>query len=316
MIMNGKKVKHVEIKPGMKVRELVDEMGKAGVFSAGRLAEAVDIYLEMLDSDATVFLGVSGALVAGGLRRVLCEAIAKDLVDVIVTTGANVVHDLLEAFGGRHLRGEPFFDDAKLRKQGISRIYDAYLEQSAFELFEDNIQPLLLEITKQEKRMSTAKLLREIGLRLHDDNSFIRMAARKGVPVFAPALIDSVFGLQAWLFSQDHELVLDVLLDVKEMFEIAHGAENSGAVILGGGVPKNFILQSKLMAPTPFKYAIQITMDRPEHGGLSGATLEEAKSWGKVAPDAKLVTVIGDATILFPVLIAGVLGGRSVKSKI
>lgn len=312
--MSRKKVKHFEIRPRMRVGELVDEMGKAGVFSAGRLAEAVDIYLEMLDSDATVFLGVSGALVAGGLRHVLREAIAQDLVDVIVTTGANVVHDLLEAFGGHHLRGEPFLDDAKLRERGISRIYDAYLEQGAFELFEDNIQPLLLEVTRRERRMSSAKLLREIGLRLRDDDSFIRTAARKGVPVFAPALIDSIFGLQAWLFSQDHELVLDGLLDVKEMFEIAHNAENSGAVILGGGVPKNFILQSKLMAPTPFKYAIQITMDRPEHGGLSGATLEEAKSWGKVAPDARLVTVIGDATIIFPMLIAGVLGRRSTKS--
>lgn len=308
--MDGKKVKHIEIRPRMRVSDLVDEMGKAGAFGAGSLAEAVDVYLKMLDSDATVFLGVSGALVAGGLRRVLCEAIAQNLVDVIVTTGANVVHDLLEAFGGRHLRGEPFFDDARLRERGISRIYDAYLEQSAFELFEDNLQPLLLEVTRQEKRMSSAKLLREIGLRLRDDNSFIRMAARKGVPVFAPALIDSVFGLQAWLFSQDHELVLDGLLDVKEMFEIAHGAENSGAVILGGGVPKNFILQSKLMTPTPFKYAIQITMDRPEHGGLSGATLEEAKSWGKVAPEAWLVTVIGDATAIFPMLIAAVLARR------
>ncbi|MEM2908002.1 MAG: deoxyhypusine synthase [Candidatus Hadarchaeales archaeon] len=314
MIVDGKKVKHFEIRPGMKVGELVDEMGKVGVFSAGRLAEAVDIYLEMLDSDATVFLGISGALVAGGLRRVLREAIVQDLVDVIVTTGANVVHDLLEAFGGHHLRGELFFDDAKLRERGISRVYDAYLEQEAFELFEDNIQPLLLEVTQRERRMSSAKLLREIGLRLRDDDSFIKAAARKGVPVFAPALIDSVFGLQAWLFSQDHELVLDGLLDVKEMFEIAHNAENSGAVILGGGVPKNFILQSKLMAPTPFKYAIQITMDRPEHGGLSGAALEEAKSWGKVAPNARLVTVIGDVTVVFPVLIAGVLGRRSTKS--
>lgn len=310
-----KKIKHVEIKPDMRVGELVREMGKSGVFGAGRIAEAVNVYREMVDSDATIFMGLGGALVAGGLRQVLTEAIKHEFVDVIVTTGANVVHDLIEAFGGHHLRGEPFADDVKLRERGVSRIYDTYVQQRAFELFEDRIQPLLREVTKHHRRMSSAKFLREIGLRLRDRNSFIGAAAKHGVPVFAPALVDSIFGIQAWLFAQDHEIVLDGLLDMKEMIELAHQAENSGALLLGGGVPKNFIFQSKLLAPTPFKYAIQITMDRPEHGGLSGATLEEAKSWGKVAPDARLVTVVGDVTVIFPMLIAAVLGGRENSPK-
>lgn len=305
-----RKIEHIGIKPGMKVKELVREMGKSGVFGAGRIAEAADVYREMVDSDATIFMGLGGALVAGGLRQVLAEAIKHELVDVIVTTGANVVHDLIEAFGGHHLHGEPFADDAKLRERGVSRIYDTYVPQRAFELFEDRIQPLLREVTRHGARMSSAKLLRDIGLHLRDRNSFIGAAARRGVPIFAPALVDSIFGIQAWLFAQDHEIVLDGLLDMREMIELAHRANNSGAVLLGGGVPKNFIFQSKLLAPTPFKYAIQITMDRPEHGGLSGATLEEAKSWGKVAPDARLVTVIGDATAIFPMLIAAVLARR------
>ncbi|MDI6819547.1 MAG: deoxyhypusine synthase [Candidatus Hodarchaeaceae archaeon] len=302
-----RKIEHVGIKPSMRVGELVREMGKSGVFGAGRIAEAADVYRGMVDSDATIFMGLGGALVAGGLRQVITKAIKHELVDVIVTTGANVVHDLIEAFGGHHLRGEPFVDDARLRERGVSRIYDTYVPQRAFELFEDRIQPLLREVTKHDTRMSSAKLLREIGLRLRDRDSFIGAAAKRGVPVFAPALVDSIFGIQAWLFAQDHEIVLDGLLDMKEMIELAHRAENSGALLLGGGVPKNFIFQSKLLAPTPFRYAIQITMDRPEHGGLSGATLEEAKSWGKVAPDARLVTVIGDATAIFPMLIAAVL---------
>jgi deoxyhypusine synthase len=261
----------------------------------------------MINLKAKVFLGVGGALVPGGLRQILTKAIEHELVDVIVTTGANVVHDLIEAFGGRHLRGEPFTEDEKLRERGLSRIYDAYVPQHAFELFEDHIQPLLQEITRHDARVSSVKLLRELGARLKDENSFLRAAAKRGIPVFAPALIDSIFGLQAWLFAQDHELIIDSLLDVKEMLKLAYEAKNSGAVLLGGGVPKNFILQSRLLAPTPFNFAIQITMDRPEHGGLSGATLEEAKSWGKVAPDAKLVTVIGDATVVFPLLMTAVL---------
>jgi len=304
----SKKVEHFKIGPKMRVSELIDSMGKSGVFSAGRLAEAVGTYQEMIENDATIFMGVGGALVPGGLRQVLVKVISDGLVDVIVTTGANVTHDLIESFGGSHLRGEPMVDDAKLRRQGISRIYDAYVPQKAFELFEDRIQPMLEDVTKVEQRMSSAKLLREIGLRLKDRKSILGAAARHEVPVFTPAIADSILGLQAWLYSQDHELIIDGLLDVREMVELAGKAEKPGAVILGGGVPKNFVLQSMLLTPHAFEYAIQITMDRPEPGGLSGATLEEAKSWGKVSPDARLVTVIGDATVIFPLLITGLLG--------
>jgi deoxyhypusine synthase len=304
----SKKVEHFKIGPKMRVSELVDLMGKSGVFSAGRLAEAVGIYQEMIENDATIFMGVGGALVPGGLRQLFVKVISDGLVDVIVTTGANVTHDLIESFGGSHLRGEPMVDDAKLRRQGISRIYDAYVPQKAFELFEDRIQPMLEDVTKVEQRMSSAKLLREIGLRLKDRKSILGAAARHEVPVFTPAIADSILGLQAWLYSQEHKLIIDGLLDIREMVELADKAEKPGAVILGGGVPKNFVLQSMLLTSHAFEYAIQITMDRPEPGGLSGATLEEAKSWGKVSPDSRLVTVIGDVTVIFPLLITALLG--------
>lgn len=306
--MMHKKIEHIKIESIMQVGELVDRMDKSGVFSAGRLAEAVDIYRDMVDDGSTIFMGVGGALVPGGLRRVLTKAISNDLVDVMVTTGANVTHDLIESFGGHHLRGEPMVDDAKLRRQGVSRIYDVYVPQKAFELFEDRIQPMLAEVTKVDAYVSSARLLREIGLRLDDRNSFLRAAARHEVPVFAPALADSILGLQAWLYSQDHELIIDSLLDVREIVELAGKAKKPGAVLLGGGVSKNFVFQSMLLTSHAFEYAIQITMDRPEPGGLSGATLEEAKSWGKVSPDARLVTVIGDATVIFPLLITALLG--------
>ena len=302
-----KRVEHIELKPEMRVNELVDAMGKSGVFSAGRVAKAVEIYHEMLKAGSTIFMGVGGAMVPGGLRRVLTQAINEELVNVIVTTGANVTHDLIEAFGGYHARGEALVDDAELRERGISRIFDVYVPQQVFELFEDRIQPMFAEITKEEARMSSAEILRKIGSHLEDENSFLKAAATKNVSVFCPAIADSILGLQAWLYSQEHELNIDCLRDVREMVELASNAKEPGAVLLGGGVPKNFIFQSMLLTPKSFKYAIQVTMDRPEHGGLSGATLEEAKSWGKVTPDAKLVTVIGDVTVIFPLLAASVL---------
>ncbi len=302
-----KRVKHIELKPEMRVDELVEEMGKSGVFSAGRVAKAVEIYHEMLKAGSTIFMGVGGAMVPGGLRRVLTQAISEELVNVIVTTGANVTHDLIEAFGGYHARGEALVDDAGLRKRGISRIFDVYVPQQIFELFEDKIQPIFAEVTKKGARISSAELLRRIGSHLEDKNSFVKAAATKNVPVFCPAIADSILGLQAWLYSQEHELNIDCLRDVQEMVELASNAKEPGAVLLGGGVPKNFIFQSMLLAPKSFKYAIQVTMDRPEPGGLSGATLDEAKSWGKVTPDAKLVTVIGDVTVILPLLVASVL---------
>jgi len=302
-----KRVKHIELKPEMRVDELVEEMSKSGVFSAGRVAKAVEIYHEMLKAGSTIFMGVGGAMVPGGLRRVLTQAINEELVNVIVTTGANVTHDLIEAFGGYHARGEALVDDAELRERGISRIFDVYVPQQIFELFEDQIQPMFAEVTKKGARISSAELLRRIGSHLEDENSFVKAAATKNVPVFCPAIADSILGLQAWLYSQEHELNIDCLRDVQEMVDLASNAKEPGAVLLGGGVPKNFIFQSMLLTPKSFKYAIQVTMDRPEHGGLSGATLEEAKSWGKVTPDAKLVTVIGDVTVILPLLVASVL---------
>lgn len=308
---DDKRVKHIELKSGMKVEELVEEMKKSGVFVAGRVAKAVEIYREMLNIKSTTFMGVGGAMVPGGLRSVLTQAINEGLVDVLVVTGANATHDLIEAFGGHHARGEALVDDAKLRSQGISRIFDVFVPQRAFELFEDHIQPMLAEVTKDGAQMSSAELLRRIGSRLTDRGSFLKVAADKGVPVFCPAVADSILGLQAWLYSQEHELVIDTLQDVREMFELASNAKKPGAILLGGGVPKNFIFQSMLLTPRSFDYAIQITMDRPEHGGLSGATLEEAKSWGKVAKDAEIVTVVGDATVVFPMILAAVL--KSIK---
>jgi len=306
-MVDKKRVRHIELKPGMRVDELVDEMGKSGVFSAGRVAKAVEIYREMLKSGSTVFMGVGGAMVPGGLRHALAQAIRKKLVNVLAVTGANATHDLIEAFGGHHAKGEDLVDDAKLRNQGVSRIYDVYVPQRAFDIFEDKIQPMFAEETKEGSRMSSAELLRRIGSRLTDKNSFLKAAADMKVPVFCPAIADSILGLQAWLYSQEHQLIIDTLQDVREMFELASGAKSPGAILLGGGVPKNFIFQSMLLTSHSFDYAIQITMDRPEPGGLSGATLEEAKSWGKVAKDAKLVTVVGDATVVLPIILVSVM---------
>jgi deoxyhypusine synthase len=302
----GKRIEHIEIRGDMTVNELVREFGRAGVFSAGRVAEATDIFYEMVSrEDVTTYLGLAGALVPGGMRQIIADLIRDRLFDVLVTTGANMVHDLVEAFGGGHYRGSVDVDDVELRKQQIDRIYDVFLHESEFKKYDDHFFGILEDIPS--KQMSIREFLYELGKRVEDPNSILRVAADKGVPVFCPAIADSSLGLDAWVFRQAYDLNVDAFADLNEFLTIVRSAKRNGAMLLGGGTPKNFILQAMVLVKRGgYDYAVQITMDRPEPGGLSGATLEEAKSWGKVGERARAVQVIGDASVIFPLMVAAV----------
>ena len=293
------KIHPLGIKDGMTVSDLIQEY-KKGVFGASKIAEAVDIYTEMADSNCIIFLGLAGALVPAGLGKIIADLVRDGLVHVIVSTGANVTHDLIEAFGWCHLKNVQG-EDSELREKGIDRIYDAFIEDESFILFEKRIKRIL---NKMKPEISVSDLLREIGGSLEAESSFVRQAYLKDVPIFVPAYTDSILGLHTFMHAQEHPFHLDHLSDIKKIVELT--GEKAGAVIVGGGVPKNFIFQAMLMSSHSFTYALQITADRPEYGGLSGATLEEAISWGKVAKNSRLCTVYCDATIAFPLIVAGV----------
>ncbi|MDI6859605.1 MAG: deoxyhypusine synthase [Methanocellales archaeon] len=294
-------IKQMRINSTMTVNQLVNEMSGAAL-GAGRLAEAVDIYEEMLRDETTKFFGLAGAMTPAGMRLVIKDMIKDGHIDVLVTTGANIVHDLIEAFGGCHYKGTSQTDDVDLRHQQINRIFDVFLPEHHFTLFEEKILEILADI--DQKDLSIRELLTEMGLRVED--SILGVAAKKDVPVFCPAIADSAIGLQAWLHTQTQKLSVDAFRDMHEFIDICYHAKKTGAIFIGGGVPKNFILQSMIVMPKSFDYAIQLTTDRPEAGGLSGATLSEAKSWGKVAENARAVTVYGDATITLPTIVAAV----------
>jgi deoxyhypusine synthase len=296
----SRKIDPLDIKKGMRVTDLVKEYGK-GAFGSGKVAEAVEIYTEMLTENCMIFLGLAGALVPSGLGKIVADLIRDNMVHVVVTTGANATHDLIEAFGGSHYKGIEE-SDSQLREKGVDRIYDAFIEDKSFILFEEKIKEILRTVKAD---ISVSELMWEIGGHLDSPHSFVRQAYLKKVPVFVPAFTDSILGLHTFLYSQDHSLSLDHIKDVGRMVELTSGEGKAGAIFLGGGVPKNFIFQAMLLSPRTFEYAIQITTDRPEYGGLSGATLEEAISWGKVSKDSRLCTVYCDATIGFPLLVAG-----------
>ena len=303
-----KTVKQIEIKSGMSVGELVREMEAAGVLGAGKIGEASKIVAEMFgDPKCTVFLTLAGPLVPGGLRKIIANLLEGGYVDVIVTTGANLVHDMVESLGFKHYRGTFKADDKVLKDEEIGRIGDIYIEQKAFQGLEDWLYKFFDELpSEMKRRISITDLLTEIGRRLPDKNSILATAARKGVPIICPAFLDSIAGFHLWMYGQDGKINVDPLLDVSRLMDKVYEADKAGIIILGGGVPKHFALFANTFREG-VDLAVQITMDRPEPGGLSGATLEEAISWSKVKPEGKAVTVICDVTIAFPLIVAAAL---------
>jgi len=292
----------------MTVGQLVDEMKLCGVLGAGRLAKAVDVFTEMLsDESYTVFLSLAGPMVPGGLRKVISELIANNHVDVIVTNGANVVHDIIEAIGKRHLIGSSNAEDTLLRNLGRGRIRDIYIPQEAFEALENKLFEIFDSIPKQERtKLSVGNLLNKIGRHLKDEESILYQASINKTPIFSPGILDSMLGLHIWTYSQLKPISIDLMADMQQFSDIIYKSDKTGVIILGGGLPKHFVLGANILREG-VDAAVQITLDRPEAGSLSGAPLEEGVSWKKVKKDDKLVTVIGDAIILFPIVVAASL---------
>jgi deoxyhypusine synthase len=301
-------VRHLTLTKNMSLSQMLDEMKQCGVLGAGRIGKAAELMTEMFSNrEYTVFLTLAGALVPGGLRKIIASLVEKGYVHVIVTTGANMVHDMVEALGYKHVIGTLQAEDKKLKKQEIGRIADIYIEQEAFKTLEKWLYKIIAEIPESERQnLATAELLFQIGKRIEDKESILATAAKKNVPIICPGFVDSIAGFQLWMIGQDQKIGINPLRDIGILLDKVYEAKKVGVIILGGGLPKHFALFANTFREG-VDCAVQITMDRPEPGGLSGATLEEAISWGKLKPEGKAVTVICDATIAFPLIVAAAL---------
>ncbi|WP_456475456.1 deoxyhypusine synthase [Candidatus Pyrohabitans sp.] len=308
-----RKVRQIQIERGMSVDQLMRQYSRAGVLGAGALGKACDILEDMVKARATIFLGLAGPLVAAGMRNMVTELINLGAVSAIVTNGANVVHDVLEALGGAHYVGSFHEDDRVLHQEELGRIGNVYTRVKDFTAFEDYAQELLSGISEERRRnLSVRELTSEIGKSLRDEGSFLRAAYEQDIPVFSPAVVDSMLGLQLFFFAERHSIVLNALKDMKELAQMVFDAPRVGALFLGGGVPKHYILGANLLRGG-IDYGIQVTLDREEGGSLSGAKLEEGISWGKTKEEGRVVSVVGDATVIFPLLVASLkerLGGE------
>lgn len=316
-------IDHADIHAGMTVDDLISEYGNAGI-GASDLAESVDITASMFEADVTVFFGLAGAMVPAGMRAIVTDLIQDGHIDALVTTGANLTHDAIEAIGGKHHHGHtdshshPEYTacehDEQLRDEEVDRIYNVYLPQEHFTLFESHLRDEVFGTF--EEPVSIQRFTAELGRanaavnaseEIPEDAGIAAAAYENDVPVYVPAIQDSVLGLQAWLHSQISAFSLDALSDMSGLNDLAYEAEKTGAFVVGGGVPKNFVLQTMLVTPGAYDYAVQLTMDPPQTGGLSGATLDEARSWGKLRKEARNVSVYADATITLPLVVAGAL---------
>ena len=300
------KVNQININKDMKIIDLMDQFDQSGVLGAGRVARACNLLANMIhDDDMSVFMSLGGPLIPGGMRNVVTSMIKNGHVDLIISSGANITHDLVEAFGGSHYRHEGK-DDEELNEEGIGRIADINVGSDDFTIFETEITKIYEQISSKKPIVSIQELLHEVGLLVEDENSFVATAAKNNVPIFAPGLIDSMMGLQLWIFSQDHDFVVDAVADMHYLSDIVFESEKVGAILLGGGLTKHYTLASNVIKGG-LDAAIQITMDRPEAGSLGGAPLEEAKSWAKAKCGSSLASVVGDVTVIFPLIYAAAL---------
>lgn len=273
-------------------------------FNARQLGRSVRVWEAMNNDDkCTKYLCLAGALIPGGLKPTIMKIIEYRLTDCLIVTGAMLTHDLIEEFGTHHYESTGEID-RELRKKQLNRIYDTVLPNEGYLKFEENMQKIM-EKLPQEK-MSCVRFIREVGKHV-SDNCITGLATKMEIPVFCPSVADSILGFQAWMYSQDNKLKINPMLDIKEILDRTFEEEKHGAVICGGGIPKHFIAMAAQVANKPLSYAVQITLDRPEHGGVSGARLGEAVSWNKVAPDALTANVVCDVTIALPFLVGALL---------
>ena len=261
-----------------------------------------------------IWMGIAGAMVPAGMRKIITQLIRRRMIDVLVTTGATIYHDAYEAIGGKHFKGTDKVDDVQLRKYRVDRMYDVYADEKKFYRLDNEIDREFCSVLRDNYPYSSRQITEKLGAWLSErarDRDSISIAAKEaGVPIFLPALCDSSLGF-AMMFAnrrRGRKIIVDHMKDVHESALITEKSSRSGVVIFGGGVPKNFIQQSAVVASYATRhdrkhdYALQVTTDAAHWGGLSGATLEEAKSWGKYSARAQMVTCYADSTIALPML--------------
>ena len=309
-------VEHIDIK-SFDARPIIDQMGKMS-FTSRDLARATGIYNQMLsDKDCTIFLVIAGSTSAGGCMDLYADLVRNNMVDAVVATGATIVDmDFFEGLGHKHYQANEIPDDDTLRSLYIDRIYDTYIDEEQLQDCDFTINKIANEL--EPKAYSSRAFIREMGRYLSEhgkkENSLVKLACEHDVPIFCPAFVDSSagFGLVKHQVDQMKAgkpyLMIDAVADFRELTDIKIKAGETGLLMIGGGVPKNFIQDTVVCAEilghedvAVHKYAVQITVADVRDGACSSSTLQEAASWGKVNTGIEQM-VFAEAGSVMPLL--------------
>ncbi len=301
------------VEPGMNTDELLRRMEKIS-FQGRQLALAARTWETALRSGGFVMMGLAGAMSAAGMRNLVSALIERGYIHCLVTTGANLFHDVYESLGHYHFLGSPSANDEELFAHAIDRIYDTYADEREFQNLDQWIGRWAT--TKLEERpYTTREFIYELGREVDRavggrSPGIVSTAARVKLPIYCPAIGDSSIGLG--LAMQKKNVFFDVIADVRETGEMVVGKDTM-VLYCGGGTPKNFIQQTEVSARLAHqeteghRWAVQFITDSPQWGGLSGCTFSEAVSWGKIDPAGDQVTVHCDTTIALPIVASAVM---------
>jgi deoxyhypusine synthase len=317
-------------KPKLKdinISDLIDYYSSSGAYNGGRLVEACEIFENMIQQDATVCLTLSGALTPAGIGGFIIQMIKNGIIDFIISTGANLYHDLHFALDLPVYQGDFRVDDSELLKNEIVRIYDIFIPNDTLIKTDKFVRDAANQFLPKNA-ISSAEFHNHIGKKIWDvgkkpNYSIMAIAAKYKVPIYTPSPGDSSLGMNlALLKIENKKLIIDTDLDVLETTAIIYNSKKTGAVELGGGAPKNFYMQTQPMLSQIMNietvghdYFIQITADAPHWGGLSGATPSEAVSWKKIKPNdlKNNVVVYCDVTIAAPIIFTHILSKNYIR---
>ena len=306
-------VKPIEIKP-RSISELLEAMAETS-FQGRKLGEVYKIWKAMLeDKDVTIFMGFAGSMSTAGMWKIIGQMIDDGFIDVLVSTGANISEDIYAGMGFPYGKGSPLVDDSLLLKYKIDRYYDEWADEYKYREMEKLLSEFIGSLDKKHV-YSTAEMMYLLGKYLDERgiDSIATRAYKKKVPIFSPAIMDSSYGI-ASVLSEKGRIILDQFKDFEQLTKIAMNSEETAVIYIGGGVPKDTIQLTAVIKALllekqtgkeivkPHKYAVQITTDSPQWGGLSGATFEEAISWGKISKEGGYAICYCDATIALPII--------------
>jgi len=295
-------VADIKWKKGMTVNELVEAMKTVG-FQSVELANASNAIVKMKKEGAKIFFTFTSNMVTSGLRGLFAQVVKLGLADVIVTTAGAIEEDIMKAKGEKFLIGNFAEDDVALYEKGVNRVGNLFITNESYCEFENELTKIIAELYDKKPRWAVSDMLKEIGLRLDDEDSILYQAAKKNVPVFCPAITDGAIGFHLFMKQQkDKDFVVDVVKDFQNILYSMSHDDKKGVISLGGSISKHHAILAALLNGG-LDFAVYLTTARHTSGSMSGATTKEAKSWGKIKDDSDAATVIGDVTITFPLVI-------------